>query len=71
MPELPEVQTIINTLKETTLLKHTIKHVEIVIEKVLKNCSVSKFKSFLMSEQIIDIQRKGKYIIFHLSNDKY
>lgn len=71
MPELPEVQTIINALKETTLLKQTIKCVEIVIEKVLKNCSVSEFKNFLVNEQIISIKRRGKYIIFYLTNDKY
>ena len=37
MPELPEVTTIINVLKKTTLIGNKIKSVDVLIPKVIKN----------------------------------
>ena len=70
MPELPEVTTIINVLKKTTLINNKIKNVDILIPKVIQNVSVQQFKKFFISEKIIDIDRLGKYIIYKLTNKK-
>lgn len=70
MPELPEVTTIINVLKKTTLIGKEIKSVDVLISKVIKNANVNKFKQFFVGEKFIDIQRIGKYIIYKLTHDK-
>lgn len=70
MPELPEVTTIINVLKKTTLIGSKIKSVDVLIPKVIKNTTVNKFKQFFDGEEFIDIQRIGKYIIYKLTHDK-
>ena len=70
MPELPEVQTIINVLKKKPLINKKIKEVKIVLPKVIKNTTPTKFKEFMTGESIVDIKRKGKYLIFCLSHNK-
>ena len=61
MPELPEVTTIINVLKKTTLIGTKIKSVDVLIPKVIKNTTVNKFKQFFVGEEFINIERIGKY----------
>ena len=68
MPELPEVTTIINKLKSTSMIGKKIIDVVFYKPKVIKNASVDSFKSFLVNESIVDISRKGKYILFKLTN---
>lgn len=70
MPELPEVQTIINTLLSSKITNHKIIGVDFYKTKVLKNSTPISFKKFLIGEKIIDIERIGKYIVFKLSNKK-
>jgi formamidopyrimidine-DNA glycosylase len=70
MPELPEVQTVINTLKDSGLLHKTIKDVLVYKVKLLKNSSPKQFQKFLIGEQVVNIERKGKFLIFHLSHRK-
>lgn len=65
MPELPEVETIKNILK-TTWLNKTIDHIEVLSPKMIKG-DVSAFYS-LEHQTLNDIQRKGKFLIFFLSN---
>ena len=69
MPELPEVQTVISNLKRF-IINQNIDFVEIYYPKLLKNSMTEEFKTFLINEKIIDITRKGKFIIFNLSNNK-
>ena len=71
MPELPEVTTIINKLKNTSMIGKKIIDVVFYKPKVIKNASVDSFKSFLVNESIVDISRKGKYILFKLTNHKW
>ena len=70
MPELPEVQTIINNLLKQKIANNKIIGVEFYKTKVLKNSTPKEFVSFLKGEKILDIERIGKYIIFKLSNKK-
>ncbi|QEX45769.1 DNA-formamidopyrimidine glycosylase [Mycoplasmoides gallisepticum] len=69
MPELPEVQTVINYLK-TKIINQKINNVIVSALKVLKNATPKEFKKFLVNEHFVDIKRIGKYIIFILSNNK-
>ncbi|MGL6125209.1 MAG: DNA-formamidopyrimidine glycosylase [Metamycoplasmataceae bacterium] len=68
MPELPEVQTVVNYLNQT--IKHKkILDVSVLAEKMLKNASVVDFKKILIGSVIEKVERLGKYLIFHLDND--
>ncbi len=68
MPELPEVQTVINYLKEN-ILNLTIKDIEVKKDKFIKNVGVNEFKNTLTNSKIIYVQRKGKYLIFECKKD--
>jgi formamidopyrimidine-DNA glycosylase len=70
MPELPEVQTVINTLNKSGLLYKQITDVKIYKTKLLKNATPAVFKKFLIGESINNIERKGKFLIFHLTHQK-
>ncbi|MBP5256861.1 MAG: DNA-formamidopyrimidine glycosylase [Mycoplasma sp.] len=70
MPELPEVTTIINVLKHSTLLNNKIISVDVLKPKVIQNTSIQRFKNFFINEKIINIERLGKYIIYKLTNKK-
>lgn len=67
MPELPEVETVRNYLKENILNKKII-NIDILYPKMIEN-DINEFKQKLINNFFIDIQRKGKYLIFAL--DKY
>ncbi|WP_027123862.1 DNA-formamidopyrimidine glycosylase [Mycoplasmoides pirum] len=69
MPELPEVQIVINELSKTVLNKKIL-DINIINPKILKNSSPKEFCNFLINEKIKKITRLGKYIIFHLTNKK-
>ena len=67
MPELPEVETVRNSLKEIILNKK-IKDIVIRYDKIIENVSVEEFKDSLVGQEFIDIKRRGKYLIFELTN---
>ena len=68
MPELPEVETVKNVLKELTLGK-TIRSVDVLRKQTIEN-DVDEFTKSLVNETIIDFGRVGKFIIFYLTNEK-
>ena len=67
MPELPEVETVRNSLKEIILNKRII---DIVIryDKIIENVTPDEFRCSLIGQEIIDIKRRGKYLIFELTD---
>jgi formamidopyrimidine-DNA glycosylase len=67
MPELPEVETIINDLNKK-VLDLEIKNIQIKKPKIVKN-SNKKFVDFLLANKFKKIVRRGKLIIFSF-NDK-
>lgn len=69
MPELPEVETICNDLKQKILHKK-IKQVQVKKPKLVKN-NKQKFINTLKNNQLVDIQRIGKLIIGKLADDHY
>ena len=67
MPELPEVETVKETLK-TKILNKKIIDVDIIYPKIIEYPDVDTFKKQIKNETIIDIKRKGKWLMFELNN---
>jgi len=63
MPELPEVTTIVNELKNEIVGK-TIDDVDIRLPKIVQG-EISK----IISQKVTDVERRAKLIIIRLSND--
>lgn len=70
MPELPEVQTLIDSLIDEKILNLEIKKVDVILEKLIKNTTPREFIENVLYQKIIKIERIGKYLIFKLSNKK-
>ncbi len=68
MPELPEVETIKNVLSKIVIGK-TIKSIDVYRNLTIEG-DVNEFKKSLVGETFLSMSRVGKYLIFHLSNDK-
>ncbi len=68
MPELPEVETVKNTLKKQ-LLGKKIKQIKILYDGIIAT-NISDFKKNIVNQEFIDIKRRGKFLIFEL-NDYY
>lgn len=67
MPELPEVETVKETLKRKVLGK-TIADVEVNYPSIIENVSSAEFIKNLAGQTIRDITRRGKWLIFHLDD---
>lgn len=68
MPEIAEVETVKNTLKNRILNKK-IKDVKIYYAKMLES-DVNNFSKDLIGDEFIDIKRRGKWLIFE-TNKRY
>ena len=64
MPEIAEVETVRNTLKRQILHKK-IKSIQVMYEKMLE-CDIEEFKTILKDNEFLDIQRRGKWLLFEL-----
>jgi formamidopyrimidine-DNA glycosylase len=65
MPELPEVETVRKTLKQLVLNK-CIDHISIYWPKIIKYpLEIEQFKDALRGETILEIGRRGKFLIFY------
>ncbi|MCZ8536258.1 bifunctional DNA-formamidopyrimidine glycosylase/DNA-(apurinic or apyrimidinic site) lyase [Paenisporosarcina quisquiliarum] len=79
MPELPEVEGVVNSLKPVAIGK-TIEHVEISSvlqvsrqagkQAIIKGSELEPFKQKLANAKITQIVRRSKYIYFHLLKDQ-
>jgi len=67
MPELAEVQTVRDVLKEKILNKE-ITNIEILYPKIIET-DLIEFKNKLIGKSFIDIKRKGKYLLFETENN--
>ena len=67
MPELPEVETVKNTLKNQIINKQ-IKTVKVYYPGIIANKQPKDFIKELENETIQDIKRKGKWLIYELDN---
>lgn len=66
MPELPEVQTTVSELKEE-VLNRAFLDVWTDTEKLFKKPDFKTFKKIIKGKKIKDVKRRGKNIIFELS----
>jgi len=67
MPELPEVETIARGLREP-LVGRQVTAVRVGWGNLIAKCSVEEFKRRLVGQKVLDVKRRGKYLIFALSN---
>jgi formamidopyrimidine-DNA glycosylase len=67
MPELPEVETVVQTLKRM-IVHDKIINVEVHWNNIIDKIEIDKFKKEIINQEIVDIKRVGKIIIFELSD---
>ncbi len=71
MPELPEVQTIVDALVSAGIVGQRIRNVMVSWTKTIATSGPEQFTRLVRDKTIIGIDRRGKYIIFTLSGDIY
>ena len=64
MPELPEVQTIVNDLVASNVVNRTIVGVEVFWPKTIGDMKTETFRKKVSGQTIQNIRRRAKYIIF-------
>jgi formamidopyrimidine-DNA glycosylase len=74
MPELPEVETIRQSLRlgapgNPPILDSVITSTQVYWERSLATPSVAEFKARIQGQRIIEIGRRGKFLNFQLSQD--
>lgn len=67
MPELPEVETVRRMLKEKVQNRKII-NVKIAYPKVIEQPTIEVFEKEIINETIIDMKRRGKWLIFELDH---
>jgi len=67
LPELPEVETVKETLKNLIINK-TIRDIDVFYDGIIKDISVEEFKKYLIDKTFTNIKRQGKYLIFILDD---
>lgn len=67
MPELPEVETIVRELLANQLIGKRISSISVHWERIVETPKVAQFIKDLQNETILDVKRRGKYIVFILS----
>ncbi|MBS0636330.1 MAG: DNA-formamidopyrimidine glycosylase [Verrucomicrobia bacterium] len=68
MPEMPEVQTIINDLQRARIVGCQIIESEVFWPKIVFGADVKTFAKGIQHQSIVDLHRRGKYIVFTLSS---
>lgn len=69
MPELPEVETVRRTI-ETKICNKTIRSVEVNHTDVLDGMEKEDFIDLLVGNTVLRMERRGKYLIFCLKQQK-
>lgn len=67
MPELPEVETVKETLKRR-LIGKVITNVEVFHDNIIEYPTVGEFKSQIINQRINNMDRYGKWLIFELDD---
>ncbi|MFV0249617.1 MAG: DNA-formamidopyrimidine glycosylase [Bacilli bacterium] len=67
MPELPEVETVKETLKRR-LINKKINDINIYYKNLIEFPDIDTFIKNIKNQEILDIKRRGKWLIFELTN---
>ena len=67
MPELPEVETVKNSLKNY-VLNRKILQVDVSYKGIINYPSVKEFIEKITNQTILDVKRRGKYLVFVLED---
>lgn len=70
MPELPEVETIAEDLRNQHLVGCQVSHIKIFWPGVI-GLATKKFIKTILGQKITEISRRGKFLILKFSNDYY
>jgi formamidopyrimidine-DNA glycosylase len=70
VPELPEVETVKNTLV-VKVKGRRITGVEVYLPRLIKFPAPTEFMTRVVNKEILDITRRGKYLLFHLADNYY
>lgn len=70
MPELPEVETIVQEMRAASLIGLKIKKICVFWKRSIADTDIQSFNKKLIDEEIVNITRRGKFIIFSLKNGK-
>jgi formamidopyrimidine-DNA glycosylase len=68
MPELPEVQTIVNDLKTAGVEGTTIKGAKVFWSRTIAEPSAKVFCNRIRGKSVSSIRRRGKFIVFNFKN---
>ncbi len=68
MPELPEVETV-KSILETFVPGKRVKSIDVYYSGCIK-APVEEFSSFVIGETFTRMSRRGKFLIFHMTNNK-
>lgn len=69
MPELPEVETVVRSLK-SRINGYTIDRIKIQDEKLLRDLKPDHLKRRTVGKRITDVRRRGKYILLEVGEEK-
>lgn len=69
MPELPEVETIVRELQEAHLIGLKIDRAIVFWDRSIAKLSSASFSERIVNQKILDITRRGKFLVFKLSKD--
>jgi formamidopyrimidine-DNA glycosylase len=67
MPELPEVETIKNELSPS-VVGQSLTEVTVLDARLVSGCPAEELRRGVIGQKIESLGRRGKYLIFHLSN---
>lgn len=70
MPELPEVETIVRGLKKQGIFGARITETAVYWPRTVATHAIADFIRELRGAAIEGIKRRGKFLVFHLSNSK-
>lgn len=70
MPELPEVETVVNDLNSYGICGCSVSSVYVGWQRSIAKPATPTFKRSLRDAEIQQLSRRGKYIVIHLSGDR-
>jgi len=68
MPELPEVQTIVNDLNTADLIGVPIRRAEVFWPRIITEPDVNSFCLRIIGKKFTTIRRRGKYLVFDIDD---